>query len=290
MQFIVGDRTFDLTNRALVMGILNRTPDSFSEKGKYFDLDRLLARAEEMVAEGADILDIGGVKAGPGPAVGLEEELDRVVPAVEAVCSRFDVVVSVDTWNAVVLAACIEAGARIGNDISGFQDPDYLSVAGSHGAAVVATHIRLGPRIADPDPHYSDLVGEVEGRLSALKENAIAAGVKQESVVVDAGLDLGKNPAQSMTLLHASSRLAGLGCPLLLSASYKTFLGETLSLEVADRKWASLSACAIGIHLGARILRVHDVGPTRKVRDTMEALGPLGRDNKPDGGHIPVGR
>ncbi len=142
------------------MGILNRTPDSFYDKGATFSLDAL-DRASRLVTEGADILDVGGVKAGPGPDVSEAEELDRVIPAIEALHARVDVPLSVDTWRASVAGAAYTAGAVLGNDISGFADPDYLPVAAAAGAAVVATHIRIGPRIPDPDPEYDDVVASV---------------------------------------------------------------------------------------------------------------------------------
>lgn len=268
----VGDRAFDLTTRALVMGILNRTPDSFFDKGATFGLDAFLRRAEEMVAQGADILDVGGVKAGPGPEVSLAEELDRVVPAVEALRERFDVPVSVDTWRAEVARASFEAGAAVGNDISGFADPEYLGVAARAGACVVATHIRLAPRVADPDPRYTDVVGEVREFLLDRAERALTAGIDRERVVLDAGLDLGKTSEQSLELLRASRELAGLGYPLLLSASNKTFLGDVLGRDITRRREASLVAAAMGVSLGCRVLRVHDVDGTRKVRDSLDRL------------------
>ncbi len=143
------------------MGILNRTPDSFYDKGATFELDKLYGRAEQLVADGADILDIGGVKAGPGPEVTEPEELDRVVPVVAGLVARFDTPVSVDTWRASVARACYAEGAVMGNDISGLADPDYATAAVEHGAAVVITHIRLAPRVADPDPRYDDVVADV---------------------------------------------------------------------------------------------------------------------------------
>ncbi len=154
MRLALGPRSYDVTTRSLVMGILNRTPDSFYDHGAHFAMDRCLARAEQLVAEGADILDVGGVKAGPGPEVGLQEELDRVIPAVEALAARVDLPLSVDTWRAEVAAAAFDAGAVMGNDISGFSDPEYLPVASAAGATVVATHIRLRPRQPDPEPEF----------------------------------------------------------------------------------------------------------------------------------------
>ncbi len=203
----LGDRTCDLRTRALVMGILNRTPDSFFDQGRTWSFDAFLRRADDFVAQGADILDVGGVKAGPGEEVGEAEELDRVVPAVEALRARFDVPISADTWRASVLDAACRAGAVIGNDISGFADPDYLPVAARAGATVVATHIRLRPRVPDPDPRYDDLVPDVERFLLDRAHRAEAAGIPPARIVVDAGLDLGKNRWQSAVLLRESERL-----------------------------------------------------------------------------------
>ena len=272
MRLELGERVFDLTTRALVMGILNRTPDSFSERGAYFPMDRFLARAEQLVAEGADLLDVGGVKAGPGPEVGLEEELERVVPGVEALVARFDVPVSVDTWRAPVAEAAFSAGAVLGNDISGFADPDYLPAAARAGAAVVATHIRLAPRVPDPDPHYDDVVMDACAFLVERARRAEAAGIPRHRVVVDAGLDLGKTAEQSLVLLQASDRLAALGYPLLLSASDKTFLGRLFGLEVDQRREATLAATALGVVRGCRVVRAHDVRGARRVCDTLAAI------------------
>jgi dihydropteroate synthase len=268
----LGSRRYDLTRRCLVMGILNRTPDSFYDQGATFALDLTLRRAEALVAEGADILDVGGVKAGPGPAVNEEEELDRVVPAVAALVERFDVPVSADTWNARVLAAACAAGAVVGNDISGFGDPDYLATAARAGAAVVATHIRLAPRVRDPEPHYDDLVADVAAFLVERAERARAAGLTPDQIVLDAGLDLGKTAAQSAVLLRESDRLAALGYPLLLSSSNKTFLGVLLDLAVDARRAPSMAATAYGVSHGCRIVRVHDVAGTVRVVRLVERI------------------
>ncbi len=284
----LGDRTFDIGDRALVMGILNRTPDSFYDHGATYALDRLLVRAEQLVGEGADLLDVGGVKAGPGPEVGEEEELDRVIPAIGALRARFDIPLSVDTWRAKVAAEAYAAGAVVGNDISGFADPGYLPAAAAAGATVVATHIRLGPRIPDPDPVYDDVVGSVADYLVERGSWAGAAGLTPDRIIVDAGLDLGKTAEQSLTLLRASDRLAGLGYPLLLSASNKTFLGRILDLEIDQRWAASLAATALGAALGCRIMRVHDVAAHRQVCSVMAAIGAAGRARAAPA--VPAGR
>ncbi len=254
------------------MGILNRTPDSFYDKGAFFDMAAFIDRAAALVADGADLLDVGGVKAGPGPEVDEPEELERVVPAVEALVERFDLPVSVDTWRASVADASFSAGAVVGNDISGFADPQYLTVAARHSASVVATHIRLGPRIPDPEPHYDDVVSEVSQRLSLLAERALTAGIPAHRVMLDAGLDLGKTWSQSVELLRHSASLASLGHPLLLSASNKTFLGRLLDLEIDERRNASLAAVAVGVTFGCRVVRVHDVAGSRRVVDTLAAV------------------
>jgi dihydropteroate synthase len=272
MRLSLGDRHYDITTRSLVMAILNRTPDSFFDKGAYFDLDATFRLAEQHVENGADILDVGGVKAGPGPEVGEQEEMDRVLPALEALHARFDLPLSIDTWRASVAREAYARGAVLGNDISGFGDPEYLAVAAAAGASVVACHIRLQPRVPDPDPHYDDVVVAVCEFLVDRAHRAEAAGIPPERIVLDAGLDLGKTWEQSLELLRRSERLAALGYPLLLSASNKRFLGNLLELEVDQRREASLSATALGVARGCRIIRAHDVQGTRRVCDVLAAV------------------
>jgi len=272
----LGDQKFNITSRSLVMGILNRTPDSFFDKGATFVLDDLVQRAERLMEDGADLLDIGGVKAGPGPEVTEAEELDRVIPAIQAVHARFDIPLSVDTWRASVAKEAYAAGAVVGNDISGFADPEYLSVAAGAGATVVATHIRLAPRVPDPEPVYDDVVDAVRAFLVERATRATEMGLSADRIVLDAGLDLGKTAHQSLILLRASDQLASLGFPLLLSASNKTFLGVTLGLEIGERGEASLAATALGVTLGCRIVRVHDVAGHRRACDALEAILEIG--------------
>ena len=280
-RFRLGDRTHDVTNRTLVMGVLNRTPDSFFDHGATFELDVLLDRAAQLVTDGADVLDVGGVKAGPGPEVTEAGELDRVVPTLEALHERFDIPLSVDTWRAKVLEAACQAGAVLGNDISGFADPDYLPTAAAHGASVVATHIRLAPRVPDPEPHYDDVIGDVRAFLSERAGAAEAAGLAPEQIALDAGLDLGKTPAQSALLLRESAALATLGYTLLLSASNKRFLGDLLDLGINERRDASLAAVVYGVMHGCRIVRVHDVAGSVRVCRMTEAIAAWSRDGVP---------
>jgi dihydropteroate synthase len=268
----LGDRAVDITHRSLVMGILNRTPDSFYDRGEFWNFDAFLRLAQQHVDAGADILDVGGVKAGPGPEVGEQEELDRVLPAIEALTKRFDTPISADTWRASVAKGAYERGAVIGNDISGFGDPEYLPVAAAASATVIATHIRLQPRVADPEPVYDDVVADVAAFLVDRAERALAAGVTADRIVLDAGLDLGKTWQQSLALLRHSPTLANLGFPLLLSASNKTFLGKLLDLEIGERREASHAATALGVIGGCRIVRVHDVAGSRRICDFLAAL------------------
>lgn len=268
----LGATRFDITYRAVVMGILNRTPDSFYDQGSYFEFDDFLRKAEQLVVDGADFLDVGGVKAGPGEEVSEQEELDRVVPAIEALRSRFDLPLSVDTWRSSVAKACFEAGACIGNDISGFADPEYLDVCAAAGASVVATHIRLAPRVPDPDPQYDDVVIAVCEFLADRAARARAAGIPAERIMVDAGLDLGKSELQSKILLRSSDALTSLGYPVFLSASNKRFLWTLLDVERGSAGEGTMAAHSLGIALGCRILRSHDVRNGRRVADTMAAI------------------
>lgn len=270
----IGPREFDFSRQVAVMAVVNRTPDSFYDRGSYWSFDAFLAKADRLVADGADFLDVGGVKAGPGEEVSEQEELDRVIPAVEALHARFDLPLSVDTWRASVIEAAIAAGAVVGNDISGFADPDYLPVCAAGGASVVATHIRLAPRVPDPEPVYDDLVPDVCAFLADRAARAVEAGIPPQRVMVDAGLDLGKTEAQSLELLRRSDALVELGFPVFLSASNKRFLSHLLGREVTDVQHGTDAAHTLGILLGCRVLRAHDVRAARRVADlTAELLG-----------------
>lgn len=268
----MGEHRVGIDHRALVMGILNRTPDSFFDAGRYWAMDESLSRVEEMVGEGADIVDIGGVKAGPGDFVNAAEELDRVIPAVEAVATRFDVPISIDTWRAEVASAALDTGASLINDISGLMDPEMIPLAARTGAGIVVCHIQGRPRVANPDPQYEDLRGEVDAFIRERVGRCRAAGISDESIVLDHGLDLGKSERQSLELLAHTRDLADLGLPVLLSASNKRFLGALIDRPVDERNPASLATAALAICQGARILRVHDVVGTVRVRDVLEAI------------------
>jgi dihydropteroate synthase len=263
----------DVTYKPLIMGILNRTTDSFYDHGEYFNFDDFLKKAESLLADGADILDIGGVKAGSGEPVSLDEELERVVPAVEALNQRFDALISVDTWNSKVLEESAKVGASIGNDISGFSDPNYLEVASKYNLAVVATHIRLQPRIDDPNPIYRDIKNDVLTFLENKVSDAIKANIDIRSIMIDLGLDLGKTSDQSLQLFKMSTfYAANLKLPMFLSASNKGFLGDILNLEIRKRTHITNAAVAFGYLAGNRVFRVHDVSSAVLLTNSLKYI------------------
>jgi len=272
MRLRLGSVEHELTTCTLVMGVLRGAPAA--------SLDAVLVRAEQLVAEGADLLDLGAVTAsglgpawpqGPGRAVGEEEETERLVLVVEAVRARFDIPLAVDTGRARVLAACCAAGAVVVGDGSAAAEAAYLQCAAQAGATVVLTHTRLrspgGGR-----PGQVDVVGEVRTFLKKGTAEAEAAGIPSERIILDAGLDLGKTPAQSLTLLRETAALADLGPPLLLGAADKRFLGLLLELDMDERRVASHAATALGIARGCRIVRATDVRGSRRVADVLAAL------------------
>ncbi len=309
MPLRLGSVSHDLTTRALVMGVLRSGPsEPWAESDPH--REALVMRASEMVTAGADLIDLGGVEGGTGAPVGEEEELARIVPAVEALRARFDVTLSVDTWRARVLAEACAAGAVIGNDATGFADPEYLRMAAEVGATVVATHVRLqilpegaapiaagggahglgsqhpeavhpeqlrnlthGPqRPAGLGRDGADVVAQVRGFLAERVARAATGGVGPDRVIVDAGPDLGKSPAQALVLLRESAALADIGPPLLLNVATARFVGVVLGLEPAERRLAGHAATALGIARGCRIVRTGDVRGARRVVGVMEAV------------------
>jgi dihydropteroate synthase len=270
-----GRRTFDFAHRVAVMAILNRTPDSFYDRGANFEFEAALAAGERALAEGADWLDIGGVKAGPGPPVSEAEELDRVVPLVEALRARTDAVVSVDTFRPGVARRALAAGADVVNDPSGLRDPRVAEVAAEAGAGLVVMHTGGPPRTRPHRPAYADVVAEVRAFLADRVAVARQRGVPAERLIVDPGHDFHKNTFHSLELTRRLGELAGLGCPLLVALSNKDFVGETLDVPLDQRLEGSLAAAAFAVVAGASIVRVHEVEPTVRVVRMTEAI--LGR-------------
>jgi len=269
----LGGHVYDLTHRPLVVGILNRTRDSFYDRGADFELDALLRHAEHLIDDGADVLDVGARPGGVGVrGVSEDEEAGLVVESLQALRRRFEVPLSVDTQRATVAAAAFDAGAVLGNDMSGFRDPGYLATAARAGAAVIATHVRLPPGVPDPDPHYDDVVEDVASALDALSARAAAAGIPAARIILDPGYDLGKSWQQTLTLLAHTPRFARLGHPVLVAVSNKIFLGRLLDLPIDERTTATAAACASAVARGARVMRVHDVRAGRQVADLLAAL------------------
>jgi dihydropteroate synthase len=269
----LGDRTFADTE-LVVMAIVNRTPDSFFDRGAMFSDDAALAAVERAVAEGADIVDVGGVKAGPGDEVDVAEECRRTVPFVAEINRRHPgLVISIDTWRAAVAREAVAAGAALINDTWAGADPDLVAVAAETGAGLVCSH--TGGRSPRTRPHrvaYDDVTADVVATVTRRAEEAVAAGVRRDGILVDPTHDFGKNTYHSLELTRRLDELVATGWPVLVALSNKDFIGETLDLPVDDRLEGTLAATAISAWLGARVFRAHQVGPTRRVLDMVAAI------------------
>ncbi|MDE2420960.1 MAG: dihydropteroate synthase [Gammaproteobacteria bacterium] len=260
---VCGRHTLDLA-QPHVMGILNVTPDSFSDGGRFNHLDVALRQAESMLKNGASILDIGGESTRPNAqAVSLQEELDRVIPLVEAINSRFDVVISIDTSTPEVFTVAAQAGATIWNDVRALTRPNALEVAAKLDLPVVLMHMRGEPATMNDLAVYDDVMCEVQDELILRVDAALAAGIRRENIILDMGFGFAKNTAQSLTLLNELWRLNDLGFPLLMGISRKRVLGEILGgAAVDERLYAGLSAALLGVQQGVSIIRTHDVKAT----------------------------
>ncbi len=256
------------------MGILNVTPDSFSDGGAYRGPDEAAARGAAMAAEGADIIDVGGESTRPGAgSVPADEELARVVPAVRALRERTDALVSVDTMKAVVAREALAAGADIVNDVSALRfDPDMAEVVAAAGAPVVLMHMRGTPATMQSFPAYRDLFGEISAFLAERLEAARAAGIAAERIILDPGIGFGKTAEDNLALIDGLAFLEALDRPVLVGASRKGFIGRTLGLEPGERLEGSLAAGVLSVARGAHILRVHDVRSTRRAADMADAI------------------
>jgi dihydropteroate synthase len=269
----LGRRAFPPHQR-LVMAIVNRTPDSFYRPGVTWDAGAALDQVHAAVADGADILDVGGVPAKPGPEVTAAEEIRRVVPFVEAVRDAYpDLVISVDSWRHEPARAMCQAGADLLNDTWSGWDPLVAEVAAEFGAGLVCSHVgTLTPRTRPFRPSYADVVADVLDRVLGLAERAQKAGVDAARIVIDPAHDFGKNTWHSLELTRRLGELTATGWPVLLSASRKDFVGETVGAPVDDRLAGTLAVTAVGAWLGARIFRAHDVRDTRQALDMVAAI------------------
>ena len=260
--------------RLLLMAIVNRTPDSFYRPGLTWDEGAAVERVHQVVAEGADILDVGGVPAKPGAEVTALEEMRRVVPFIAAVRAAYpDLVVSADTWRHEVGRAACEAGADLLNDTWGGWDPELTEVAAEFGAGLVCSHAGgLPPRTRPFRVSYPDVVADVLDRVLGLADRAVRTGVDPAGIIIDPAHDFGKNSWHSLEITRRLGELIATGWPVLMSASRKDFVGETLGTGVDDRLFGTLAVTAVGAWLGARIFRAHDVAQTRQALDMVAAI------------------
>ena len=258
----LGDRRIELERgRPLVMGIVNASPESFSDGGRWATLEAQVERALELVAQGAQLIDAGGESGvtGVGP-IAVEEEARRVVPLVERLAAE-GVLVSVDTWKPPVARAALAAGAVMVNDVSGLRDPELADAAAEAGAVLVVMHTRAAPKVKE-FPDYDDVAADVVAFISERVATAVERGVEEERIVVDPGPDFAKTPAETVAVLRALDRLAELGRPILLAVSRKDFVGALTGRAPRERGAGTLAAIGAGVDAGAAILRVHDVAAT----------------------------
>ena len=273
MQLRLGAQSLDLA-QPRVMGVLNRTPDSFSDGGRFAAFDAAFAQVERMVTEGADIVDVGGESTRPGSAeVSLQEELERVLPLIERIHARFDVPISIDTSKPEVMQAAVAAGAAMINDVYALRRDRALEQAAACGVALCLMHMQGEPRTMQKDPYYKDVVGEVKTFLAERAAAASAAGVPKDRIVLDPGFGFGKNLEHNLTLLRRLPELAALGFPLLVGLSRKSMIGTLLGGKpVEQRLQGSVAAAMIAVQSGASIVRVHDVAPTVEALKVVSAL------------------
>lgn len=270
----IGARTFDFDRQVAVMAVVNRTPDSFYDRGATFGLAAAVDGCLRAVDDGADWVDIGGVPFAPGPELPADDEARRVVPVIEALRRRSDVVISVDTFRPEVARAALVAGADVINDTTGIHDPRLADVVAAAGATLIITHSLAQPRTAYPRPHYDDVAGEVAAFLRDRVELAVRHGVPEQNIIVDPGHDLNKNTLHTLELTRRLGEIADLGYPVLAAVSNKDFIGETLDADRDHRVEGSLAAAVFSIVQGARIVRMHNVRATvAAVRMTEAILG-----------------
>jgi len=269
----LGGRTF-APHELLVMAIVNRTPDSFYDRGATFAPEAALAAADRAVADGADIIDIGGVKAGPGDEVTPTEEIRRTVDTVAAVRQRFpQVVISIDTWRAEVAREAVAAGADLINDTWAGADPDLARVAAETGVGLVCSHAGgLRPRTRPHRAAFDDVVADVVQTVTRLAERAVGLGVRRDGILIDPAHDFGKNTYHSLEITRRLGELVATGWPVLVALSRKDFVGETLDLPPPQRLEGTLAATAVSAWLGARVFRTHDVLSTRRVLDMVASI------------------
>jgi dihydropteroate synthase len=261
-----------------VMGVLNVTPDSFSDGGRFADVNAAVAHALRMIEEGAALIDVGGESTRPGaPAVDADEEIRRVVPVIEALAARTDVPISVDTSKPAVMTAAVRAGATLINDVRALREPGALEAAAASGAAICLMHMQGEPRTMQVDPRYGDVVTEVRDFLRERAERCIAAGIAADRVVIDPGIGFGKRLEHNLALLAGLPVLVALGWPVLVGVSRKSMFGTLLGRALDERVAGGVAMATAAVLSGARIVRTHDVAPTVDAVKVAVALRQAGR-------------
>jgi dihydropteroate synthase len=275
-SFVLRCRSGDLQlgERTLIMGVLNITPDSFSDGGVFFEPHKAIEHGLRMAEEGADIIDVGGESSRPGSdPVPLDEELKRVLPVIEELASQLEIPISVDTYKSQVAERAIEAGAQMVNDISGLCfDPQMPAVAARYDTPLIIMHIKGSPKTMQQDPSYKDLMGEIIDYLREGIAKAEQGGVDPHQVIVDPGIGFGKRMQDNLVIISRLSELNCLGRPLLIGTSRKSFIGAVLGAEVHQRGIGTMSSVAVSVLKGAHIVRVHDVAPIKQTVDMVDAI------------------
>ena len=274
------DAVLELSSRTHIMGVINVTPDSFSDGGRFIkggkpNYSRAIEAALKMADDGADVIDVGGESTRPGAAIlPIEEELARVTPVIEGIRRHSSVPISIDTYKPETAKAAVLAGASIINDISGGGlDPDMLPLAASVGAAVILMHIKGTPADMQKDPHYDEVIHEVRDYLAERVEKAVSSGVPRDKILVDPGIGFGKTVRHNLELINRLDEIAALGYPVVLGTSRKAFIGRlTGAAEAKDRLEGTIASCVVGIVRGANVIRVHDVKAAKRAATVADAI------------------
>lgn len=271
---VLRNGSLDFSKRAYVMGVLNVTPDSFSDGQRFFEPEAAVEHAFRMEEEGADLIDIGAESTRPGAEpVPLKEELRRILPVLERLSGSLKVPISIDTYKSQVAEKAIQCGAEIVNDISGLNfDPDLKNLIARYDVAVIIMHMKGNPRNMQQNPHYRDLLGEICSYFEKSISAAAQAGVSSEKIIVDPGIGFGKTLPHNLEILRGLESFKVLGKPIMVGTSRKSFLGKILNLPVDDRLEGSIAAAAYAVMRGANIVRVHDVASTVRALRTIEAI------------------
>jgi dihydropteroate synthase len=270
----IGQRVLDLSSRTHLMGVLNVTPDSFSDGGKFFKLEEAIKQGLKLAEEGADMIDIGGESTRPGSEpVTIEEELRRVIPVIEELTKMIQVPISIDTYKSRVAKEALDSGASMVNDISGLRyDPEMKKVIAKYDVPVVLMHIKGTPKNMQENPHYDNLIEEIKTYLIESIKIAKEAGIDGDKIIIDPGIGFGKTPEDNLRILKNLNEFTELGRPLMVGVSRKSFIGKILNLPTEERLEGSLASMAVAIMNGANILRVHDVKESKMVAKLVDAI------------------